>query len=543
MKTLLIYNPNAGNGQFPQKLDYIIDRFQEAGQPVYPYRLNHLKDLQPMLETLDRNDYGKVVLAGGDGTIHQCINALLQTGWNLPVGIYPAGTANDFCQNFNLPKNIEEMTEILIRDNYTLCDIGQANEQYFINVASLGFLIDISQRTDPRMKNNLGVLAYYMKGIEELPNMKPVKVRLDIAGSRQEIEIFFILVMNGQSAGGFKRIAPQATVCDGLLDVFVFKKCPLLELMPLLIQIMNGDHIKSNYVDFFQTDRLLIECKDGVGTDLDGENGTGFPMDIRVRHHALKIITLQNMEEPASDNNSISLYDFKKVLSGVSKTVMQSINMPLLNTQIGLNTAVNITELVKDLPKHNTLSYVNQKTLSETYFMSAEKSLDNGYLYIILSSTGSPAGELIRKVTQKEYSHASLSFDEDLKTIISYNGGDNIYSPGLNAEMIEFFNKKPDANILIYKLPATRQQKEQVLEAISGINEKGSSYNVLGLFLPYSHQENIMFCSQFVYTMLKICGLDYFEKKPEEVKPTDFVELDYQRVLEYCGQIFLKDRL
>ncbi len=108
--------------------------------------------------------------------------------------------------------------------------------------------------------------------------------------------------------------------------------------------------------------------------------------------------------------------------------------------------------------------------------------------------------------------------------------------------MIEFFNQKPDANIVIYKIAATREQKESVLNEIHKINEQGSSYNLLGVF-GYSHKKNIMFCSQFVYTMLKVTGLAYFEKRPEEVKPMDFIELDYERRLEYCSRLFLNEKL
>lgn len=127
-----------------------------------------------------------------------------------------------------------------------------------------------------------------------------------------------------------------------------------------------------------------------------------------------------------------------------------------------------------------------------------------------------------------------------METIVSYNGGENIYAPGLNQEQIEFFCQKEEANILIYKIKAEKDKKRRVLEEIKKINHEGSSYNILGLFITYSHRENIMFCSQFVYCVLKVAGLNYFEKKPEEVKPTDFVELDYKRNLQYHSQIFPK---
>jgi len=494
------------------------------------------------LSTINPDKYKKILIAGGDGTINQVVNVMQKYKIDLPISIFPVGTANDFAQYFNIPRTIEDMTEIALRENYTACDIGKVNDQYFVNVASLGFLIDISQKTDRKFKNNLGVLAYYLKGIEELPNLKPFHIQVESNVTNYEGEIFFMLIMNGKSAGGFKKIAPFASMSDGLFDVFVFKKCPVIEIMPLMLKVVNGEHVDSPHVIFFQTNTLTINCDHHVGTDLDGEKGSGFPLNLKVISNRLRINTLVNNEDGFPEERNLSFYDVKKAFGNISRGLMDEIKRPLVDLKSERSTVKDIGHLVKTLPRHNPISYVNKGALSETYFKDAEKSLDNGYLYIVLSSTGSAAGEIIRMFTKKEYSHASLSFDEELKTIISYNGGENIFLPGLNQEMIEFFNQKPDANIVIYKIAATREQKESVLNEIHKINEQGSSYNLLGVF-GYSHKKNIMFCSQFVYTMLKVTGLAYFEKRPEEVKPMDFIELDYERRLEYCSRLFLNEKL
>jgi diacylglycerol kinase family enzyme len=89
-----------------------------------------------------------------------------------------------------------------------------------------------------------------------------------------------MLVMNGRSAGGFKRIAPLAEVNDGMLDVMLFKEMPILELAPLLFNVMTGQHHENKNVVFFQTRRLLVESEQQVGTDIDGEKGTDLPLDI-----------------------------------------------------------------------------------------------------------------------------------------------------------------------------------------------------------------------------------------------------------------------
>jgi hypothetical protein len=193
----------------------------------------------------------------------------------------------------------------------------------------------------------------------------------------------------------------------------------------------------------------------------------------------------------------------------------------------------NIDELLADLPKHNSFRYINKGSLTEEYFKLAYQTLDDLNIYIVVSNSGSPASEIISLFTRKQYNHVSLSFDRELKTIVSYNGGEKVYLPGLNMEMLKYFNKKEDATIIVYSLPLSKENKKIIIDKIKEINEQGNAYNILGLVLKFSLRPNIMFCSQFVYKILKIAGINYFDKKEENVKPTDFIELDYERKLRY----------
>ena len=88
----------------------------------------------------------------------------------------------------------------------------------------------------------------------------------------------------------------------------------------------------------------------------------------------------------------------------------------------------------------------------------------------------------------------------------------------------------------VYRLAATRHQKQIMLKRLRKINQEGSAYNLLGLLFPMSCQPNIMFCSQFVYTMLRLAGLHYFRKNPLQVRPTDFVEWDRRGRLAFVAE-------
>lgn len=199
----------------------------------------------------------------------------------------------------------------------------------------------------------------------------------------------------------------------------------------------------------------------------------------------------------------------------------------------------NITELIGDISKHDSINYVNRQSIDDGYFREVYATFGDPHMYIVLSNTGSPASEMISVFTGKNYNHVSISFDADLSTIVSYNGGEKVDHPGLNRETLRNFTKKSDSSILVYGISATIEQKVAIAEKIRRINCEGSSYNVLGLIFKRSLRPNIMYCSQFVYSMLEHAGLEYFSKRPASVDPTDFIDLDLHSALEYRYELRL----
>ena len=214
--------------------------------------------------------------------------------------------------------------------------------------------------------------------------------------------------------------------------------------------------------------------------------------------------------------------------------------MRLLNTES--LTMGNLAEFAKDLPRHSATRYLNHNTLSAAFFRDCEASLADEHLYIVISSTGSSCCELLSVFTQKKYNHVSISFDRDLKTVLSYNGGANVNPPGLNKEQMNFFQQNENASMMVYCLDASREKKVIALEKIREINKNGSAYNMLGLLTKVSVRPNIMFCSQFVYSLLSLAGLEYFAEKAANVRPTDFIERDYYRKLQFCYEVKCKKK-
>ena len=290
-KVLLFYNPYSGNGLFKNNLDFIVDRFQRAGKIVQPIRAKGGEFLEEVLAHSEPNEYSQIIAAGGDGTLNICVNAMMKTGFDAPLSIFPSGTANDFAYYFDLPTDINAMVDVALGEKYTYADVGIVNDRYFVNVAAMGMLVDVSQKTDPDLKNTLGVLSYYLKGLTELSSLKAVNVHIESEEYTGDENMYFMIVMNGRSAGGFKKISPMSSVNDGKLDVILFREMPILEFPPMLIDVIQGNHQENKNVLSFTTSHLKLSSESHISTDVDGEQGEEFPLEFSILPRKLKITT------------------------------------------------------------------------------------------------------------------------------------------------------------------------------------------------------------------------------------------------------------
>lgn len=288
-KVKFIYNPYSGENLILNKLDKVIKIHQNAGYTIVPYRINKDVDVINAFNDFKENDYQYVLIAGGDGTIDNVVNAMSRCGISIPIGILPVGTANDFGKFLGMPSDIGKACKQILSSEVTSVDLGSINDKYFINVASAGLFTDVSQKTDINLKNTIGKLAYYLKGLEELPNFRKINIRIKSDEMEYEGNMYFMLVFNGQTAGNLK-LATRADVTDGQLDVIVFKAIPIIELIPLFVRVLKGDHLDSDNVIYFKTNNLYVECDEKIVTDIDGEKGPDFPLNIKCIKGGIKVL-------------------------------------------------------------------------------------------------------------------------------------------------------------------------------------------------------------------------------------------------------------
>ncbi|KYH29090.1 MULTISPECIES: YegS/Rv2252/BmrU family lipid kinase [Clostridium] len=284
-----IYNPYSGENTIINDIDTVIMIHQKYGYIVEPFRISMDYELSDAFKNIDES-FKYILVAGGDGTVDNVVNHMKFLGINLPIAVLPVGTANDFAKFIGMPLDVEKACEQILTSSPVDIDIGKINDKYFVNVASTGLFTDVSQKTDVNLKNTIGKLAYYVKGIEQIPNLRKLKIKVSSSHMEFDGDMYLMLVFNGQTAGNFN-LAYKADLTDGMLDVIIIKAGMIKDIISLFIKILKSEHLEhSKGLIYFKTDKLYIECHEDIVTDIDGERGPDFPVTIECIKGGLKVL-------------------------------------------------------------------------------------------------------------------------------------------------------------------------------------------------------------------------------------------------------------
>ncbi len=214
----IIYNPTSGKEAFRRELPDVLEIFEKAGYETSTHATTCEGDATAAARLAVERGYDLVVACGGDGTVNEVVSGLAEQPNRPKLGIIPVGTTNDLARALFIPRNIKRAAEIIVEGKTRKLDIGKVNDHYFMNIAGGGKLTELTYDVPSKTKTMLGQMAYYLKGIEMLPSLRPIKVEIEYDGKWFEDEIMLFLVSNTNSVGGFESRHRDALLDDGLFD-------------------------------------------------------------------------------------------------------------------------------------------------------------------------------------------------------------------------------------------------------------------------------------------------------------------------------------
>ena len=290
-KIKLIYNSGAGQSKFKYFLDPIIEKFMQNDFAVTVFRADANTNLYEFLKDSNNEDLYGIVVAGGDGTINRVVNIMMREHIDVPIGVIPAGTSNDFAKHINMPQNFVECIDKILTGNVQEVDVGLANDKYFINICSAGIFTSAPQKTDMNLKNAIGKLSYFITGVEQVFEFKPFSVRIETETDIIIENVMLFLIFNGSSCGGMDKFTDGASIQDGLLDVVIIKECTFAEASVLLPKVLTVNHFEDKNVIYLREKWLKINKTKGKvdDPDVDGESGLKFPLEVKCIEKGLKM--------------------------------------------------------------------------------------------------------------------------------------------------------------------------------------------------------------------------------------------------------------
>ncbi len=256
MRLLVLINPHAAGGRSLRALPQIRARLAAAGHAADFVTTATVEEMRRRIRESARTGVDGILLAGGDGTLHQALPALAEA--NVPFGVLPCGRGNDFARNLGLPARLDAALRGPLTFGVDEIDLPRVNGEPFLSIAGVGFDAEVNQLARDRQGWFHGRLGYLVCIVKALRNFAPLEVQLRVDDRAWQGRITLIAVANGPGYGGGLKIAPGADMADGRLDVCVVKEVSRLELLRNLRRVMRGRHLQHPSVMLWPGRRVEI---------------------------------------------------------------------------------------------------------------------------------------------------------------------------------------------------------------------------------------------------------------------------------------------
>jgi YegS/Rv2252/BmrU family lipid kinase len=286
-KVFFILNPVSGavkKDNILLQIKDFIDRDKFELETVFTEGPGHATDLC-------KEQVGKgteiIVAVGGDGSVNEVAHGMV--GSESVLGIIPAGSGNGLAHHLKIPTVYRKAIDLINREKTIKIDTGFINDKLFVSIAGIGFDGLIAKKFSGNSRR--GFLSYLKFVTEEYPSYRPRKYRIEMNGEKRETKALFITFANSDQFGYNTSIAPDAKVDDGLLDVCIMQKPPIIEI-PLLASLLYWRQIdKSKYIEIFKTDQLTVRTRKKRWVNVDGEPyKLGKELKVKINPQSLNII-------------------------------------------------------------------------------------------------------------------------------------------------------------------------------------------------------------------------------------------------------------
>jgi len=297
VKAQIILNPAAGQRDLRMDLARAIDYLKKQGWKLALAETRAKGDITTFAREAARTGYEAVLVVGGDGSMNEAANGL--AGTEVALGVLPAGTGNVWAAEIGLlptptPLHRPDLlaaAQALSSGSIRRIDLGRVDGRYFLLWAGVGLdaeLVKLVETEGRPIKARFGPLAYGITGLATVLRFQGTRATLEIDGQCIRARVILVLVSNAQLYAGAVRVATQARLDDGRLDVCVFRGHGLLYSLRHLVGIATGHHLHDPEVTFYQAQCVSIRTRQTLPAHADGDPIGTTPLDFEVVPQALR---------------------------------------------------------------------------------------------------------------------------------------------------------------------------------------------------------------------------------------------------------------
>lgn len=272
----VFFNPTAGRGRAARKIGAVMDQLQNGQSKLEQVASTAPGDIEKLVFDAATSGARTIIVGGGDGSIHEAVNALLRAGTETTLGVLPLGTGNDFAKACGISLKLGDVTaDLLARIEKNAVprriDAGRMNARYFANGAGIGFDARVSRiaREIRWPRGNLAYLAAVFQGIRE--GLTTPQVQMRFGELERSGKITLASINNGPWVGGMFPIAPMAENDDGFFDLVFVTPINVARLLTLLPSLISGRHIGAKEVQHHRISSFQLESNLPLPSHLDGE--------------------------------------------------------------------------------------------------------------------------------------------------------------------------------------------------------------------------------------------------------------------------------
>lgn len=289
-KIRLIYNKSAGQNKGSEIISEVIGRLSENGFEVTAFRASKENSCEDFIKNSPDDTYA-IVVAGGDGTINKVVNFMKKHNINVPLGIIPAGTSNDFALHLGVYGDVDKAVQRIIEGNTEGVDIGKVNGMYFVNILAAGMFSGTSHKTDKRLKEMLGHASYFITAAREPFEQRPFKIKIETEDGIVEETVVVVMIFNGSSVGRIDLFSDNSSIQDGMLDIVMLRAGKVAETLKILSEFEDGKFVANDNVAYIKEKKFKISLVEGKcsTTDADGDLGPTLPFNVECVEKGIEI--------------------------------------------------------------------------------------------------------------------------------------------------------------------------------------------------------------------------------------------------------------